>query len=126
MFDEVHLDWPIPGTTKKQRTGCGSLYITVAGKRTPQYIQAILGHQGTCIACHNFALSRAITIGLKYGAPIEEYIKHLRGIRCEAPVLGGSLSCPDAISRVLEEVSGVQFSEGTERASESKVEPPNP
>ena len=53
---------------------------------------------------------RGIFVGLKYGVPVDEYIKEFEFIRCQSPamdfnpVLGDSvevLSCSDAIAKVL-------------------------
>lgn len=73
----------------------------------PIEVFATLGKAGTCASCQLEALTRAITLGLKYGVPSEEYIEELKGIACpsRAPGLKEThcLSCADGVARVLEE-----------------------
>jgi len=51
---------------------------------------------------------RAISTGLRYGIPVEEFIKQLEGIRCPMPYMWPEadrvLSCPDAIAQVFKEL----------------------
>jgi len=68
---------------------------------------AHLGKAGTCTSCQNEALTRAITLGLRFGIPVTEFVKELKGLRCQNahmwPEEERTLSCPDAIARVLGE-----------------------
>jgi ribonucleoside-diphosphate reductase alpha chain len=95
----------LTGQTIRQMTGCGNLYVTINGNGLPTEVFATLGKNGGCSRCQNEALTRAISIGLRYGVPIQEYIDQLRGIQCPSPNLWPEgervLSCPDAIARVL-------------------------
>ncbi len=96
------------GTTTKIQTGCGSLYVTINKNGSkPIEVMAHLGHTGGCSACQNEALTRSITLGLRYGVPVDELTDQLRGIQCPNPNLwpkeSRTLSCPDAIARVLKE-----------------------
>lgn len=94
----------------RKGTGCGNLYITVNwnGSKNPIEVFAYLGKNGGCTRCQNEALTRAITVGLKYGVPIREYIDELRGIQCSNPNMwpkaDRTLSCPDAIAKAVEGV----------------------
>lgn len=91
------------GKTQEKQTGCGSLFITINGSEelNPAEIFAVLGKGGGCAYCQNDALAIAITVGLRHGVPVEEYIKKLKGVRCPNPRLK-ILSCPDAMARALE------------------------
>jgi len=97
----------LPSITTRTETGCGHLYVRVSqdeeGK--PFEVFATLGKAGNCATCQNEALTRAITLGLRYGIPVEEYVKELTGIRCPSPYLypkeEATLSCADAIAQVL-------------------------
>ena len=68
---------------------------------------AKLGKAGGCATCQLESLTRAITLGLKYGIPVSEYITELEGLKCpiQDVTVEGSLSCSDAIARVLKEVT---------------------
>src|SRR3990167_3142846 len=97
----------INSKTIKIITGCGTLYVTI-GRDNGNIVEvfANLGKAGSCAKAQNEALTRSISLGLKYGIPIEEYVKELIGIRCPTPTLIGNpdeeiLSCSDAIVKVL-------------------------
>lgn len=89
----------------KVETGCGNAYVTVSylgGTVVECFMH--LGKAGGCAIAQGEALLRSISIGLRYGVPVEEYVKQLSGIGCPKQVWdNGELitSCPDAISRVL-------------------------
>lgn len=96
--------------TRRIKTGCGSLYVTIgsANGSGPIEVFAVLGKAGGCSNCQNEALTRSVSLGLKYGIPVLEYIDELRGLRCPSPVdMPGyddnCLSCADAIAKVLKE-----------------------
>ena len=97
------------GETTKILTGCGNLYITInKDGDKPVEVFATLGMAGGCERCQNEALTRCITMGLKYGVPIDEFQKQLTGIACPKPAFGGgkngkTLSCADAIAKVLKD-----------------------
>jgi len=94
------------GRTIKKVTGCGNLYVTVNkdGDRLLE-VFATLGKNGGCSMCQNEALTRAITLGLKHGVPVQEFVSELSDLRCPSPYMwpeeDRTLSCPDAIARVL-------------------------
>jgi len=68
---------------------------------------ATLGHGGGCALAQSEGLTRSVTLGLKYGIPVQEYIRQLRGIRCPSPMPfpkeKAVWSCPDVLARVLDE-----------------------
>lgn len=72
----------------------------------PVEVFAQLGKSGDCAKCQNMALSHAITLGLKYGVPLKEFIRKLRGHSCPGQMPGGPdrvLSCSDAIAKAMRE-----------------------
>jgi ribonucleoside-diphosphate reductase alpha chain len=97
------------GSTIQRTLGCGHIYITINhnGDSHPIEVLTFLGKSGSCSQCQNEALSRAISIGLRYGVPPEEYIEHLKGIKCPNPNMfpkeERNLSCADALANALEE-----------------------
>jgi ribonucleoside-diphosphate reductase alpha chain len=98
------------GGATRRRTGCGNIYVVLGNNAsTGQLIEvfANLGKAGGCSQCQNEALSRSISLGLKYGVPASEYVDQLLDIRCPNPAMfpheEKSLSCADAIAQVLQE-----------------------
>jgi ribonucleoside-diphosphate reductase alpha chain len=107
MPDKLQRDKILQGETTEIGTGCGHLYITVnKSGENPIEVFASLGKSGSCSKCQMEALTRCISTGLRYGIPIAEFHKQLQGIACPQPSFNGgkdgkTLSCPDAISKVL-------------------------
>ncbi len=99
-----------PGTTTRVTTGCGNAYITCNedGNKLPLELFCTLGKPGECAKCQNEALTRSITLGLKYGVPVEDYVKQLKGIKCPSPAIDEEFesidSCPDAVAKVIEKI----------------------
>lgn len=96
----------LKGSTLKMATQCGNLYITVAcNGDKPMEVFAHLGKAGGCSNCQNEALTRSISLGLKYGIPVQEYVEELEGILCPNPNMWPAnervLSCPDGIATAL-------------------------
>jgi ribonucleoside-diphosphate reductase alpha chain len=96
--------------TDRVITGCGKVYITPGWDPKDNFlieVFATLGKSGGCAYAHLEALTRAISLGLKFGVPLEEYIKELENIRCPSPLTTEGveiLSCPDAVAKVLGKV----------------------
>jgi len=95
----------LEGTTHKLSTGCGNLYVTANlhdGKVFEVF--AKLGKAGGCSACTTEALTRVISVGLRAGVDLSEYVHTLENIGCISPTFseGEKInSCPDAIAKVL-------------------------
>lgn len=98
------------GTTRKVTIGCGKLYVTVNSDESGKPIEVFTntGKAGGCPA-QSEGLARMISLALRYNVPADVIIKQLRGIRCMSTIRKEGcavLSCPDAISRVLEHSMG--------------------
>ena len=96
----------VNSTTERIECGCGHLYITIGKDNEGRIVEifAILGKAGGCAMAQNEALTRAISLGLKYGIPAQEFVHELTNIRCSAPGMEQGepiLSCADAIAYVL-------------------------
>lgn len=97
------------GITIRIRTGCGNLYVTLGYiQETKQLIEvfATLGKSGGCPKAQTEAITRSISLGLKYNIPISEYIEEFSGISCPNYKLDEGVevkSCADAIAQVLKE-----------------------
>ena len=95
--------------TVQVNTGCGKAYVTptyIDGKLFECFMH--LGKAGGCAIAQGEALLRCVSVGLRYGVPVEEFSEQLRGIRCPSVAWENGhtvLSCPDAIARVLTEFS---------------------
>lgn len=99
----------IDSVSERVKTGCGYLYVTIGfdGEDSiPIEVRAALGKAGGCSNCYLEALNRAISLGLRHGIPVKEFVKELRGHQCPNPNLWPEddriLSCPDGIARVLD------------------------
>ena len=66
-----------------------------------------LGKAGGCASAQNEALCRSISLGLKWGIPVSEFISELEGIRCPNPNMfplkERCLSCADGLASALRE-----------------------
>lgn len=96
----------VPSKTIRMECGCGHIYVTI-GRVDGELFEvfATLGRAGGCGYAQNEAMTRSITLGLRYGIPVDEYIKQLKGIRC--PTMGldegeAITSCAHAIARAIE------------------------
>jgi len=95
------------GFTRKIKTGCGSLYVTVnyGQDNKPFELFSTMGKAGGCAASQSEAISRLISFSLRSGADVKEITKQLKGISCHSVAWGKNgkiLSCADAISKALE------------------------
>jgi len=112
------------GKTIRINSGCGHMYVTIT-KVNGQIFEvfAHLGKGGGCAVAQLEGMTRAITVGLKYGVPVAEYIKQLENIRCVAPSLDPNpdidesepiLSCADAIAKALKWQNNIEKEKGKE------------
>ncbi len=104
----------IGGITVRTVTGCGKMYVQLNWLDGRLFeVFATLGKGGGCAICQSEALTRSITVGLKCGVPVVEYVGQIRGIRCPSPLPfpkeEATLSCPDALSRVLEQYGSLSI-----------------
>lgn len=98
------------GSTERFNTGCGYIYITPNRDKEGNLVEVFvrLGKAGSCAVALLEALTRSISLGLKYSVPIDEFIKELSGIKCPGSAWEGGyqvLSCADAIAKALENES---------------------
>ncbi|MHC5035894.1 MAG: vitamin B12-dependent ribonucleotide reductase [Planctomycetota bacterium] len=95
------------GTTRKIRTGCGNLYVTINEDKQgePFEIFSWMGKAGGCAASQTEAICRLISFALRSGADVVPIIGQLKGISCHSTAWGEGgkiLSCADAIARAIE------------------------
>jgi len=96
------------GVTRKAKCGCGNIYITIneyQGKPFEVFIG--FGKSGTCTHTTMGALAIALSHGLRYGLPLEEFSRAFSGFQCEKAInrIEGqgkaAYSCIDAIAKVF-------------------------
>ena len=95
------------GSTRKIRTGCGNLYVTVNEDKEgkPFEIFNQIGKAGGCAASQSEAIGRLVSLALRSGIEPEMVVRQLKGISCHTPVWhreGKILSCSDAIGKAVE------------------------
>ncbi|MGQ9509006.1 MAG: vitamin B12-dependent ribonucleotide reductase [Thermodesulfobacteriota bacterium] len=95
------------GSTRKIKTGCGNLYVTVNEDENgnPFEIFNQIGKAGGCSASQSEAIGRLVSLALRSGIEPVEIVRQLKGISCHMPVWsqeGRILSCADAIAKAIE------------------------
>ncbi len=94
------------GITRRIRTGCGKLYVTInMDENGPVELFSQMGKAGGCAASQSEAISRLVSLALRSNIRPEAIVKELKGISCHRIVWqGGSriLSCADAIGQTIE------------------------
>lgn len=96
------------GATKKMKTGCGNLYVTINEDEEgrPFEVFTQIGKAGGCAASQCEAIGRLTSLALRSGIQPEEVIRQLKSISCHVPVFSGSsgkiLSCSDAVAKALD------------------------
>jgi len=97
----------IHGSTRKIRTGCGNLYVTVNEDEKGNLFEIFnqIGKAGGCAASQSEAIGRLVSLALRSGIEPEDVVRQLKGISCHAPVWyreGKILSCSDAVAKAVE------------------------
>lgn len=95
------------GSTRKIRTGCGNLYVTVNEDKDGNLFEIFnqIGKAGGCAASQSEAIGRLVSLAFRSGVEPEVVIRQLKGISCHMPVWhhqGKILSCADAIGKAIE------------------------
>ena len=94
------------GITRRVRTGCGNLYVTINNDESgPVEIFSQMGKAGGCAASQSEAISRLVSLCLRSHIEPDAIVRELMGISCHRIVWQGGnriLSCADAIGRTLE------------------------
>ncbi len=92
-------------TTVRIQTGCGNMYVSISTHEdNPFEIFSTLGKSGGCAKCYAEAVSRCISLGLRHGIPITEFIEQLENLACPSSALEEGtkiLSCADAIAKAM-------------------------
>lgn len=108
----------VDGSTPKTMTGCGSLYVTlgeVDGKLFEVF--AKLGKAGGCGAAQTEAISRLVSLALRFGITPEQIVKQIKGISCHNSGPGCAQSCADSIGVEIEKT----YAEDAEAPAEVKL-----
>jgi len=97
----------IHGSTRKIRTGCGNLYVTVNEDEDGRLFEIFnqIGKAGGCVASQSEAIGRLVSLAFRSGIEPEDIIRQLKGISCHTPVWyrdGKVLSCSDAVAKAIE------------------------
>jgi len=95
------------GITKKIKTGCGNLYVTINEDEEGRPIEIFtqIGKAGGCVASQCEAMGRMTSLALRTGVDPQDIIKQMRGISCHLPVgygAGKVTSCSDAMAKAME------------------------
>jgi ribonucleoside-diphosphate reductase alpha chain len=97
----------IHGSTRKIRTGCGNLYVTVNEDEEGKLFEIFnqIGKAGGCAASQSEAIGRLVSLAFRSGIEPEDIIRQLKGISCHTPVWyreGKILSCSDGVAKAIE------------------------
>lgn len=95
------------GVTRKAKTGCGNLYITINkdDDGRPFEVFTQMGKAGGCAASQCEAIGRMVSMALRSGLDPNEIAGQLTGISCHLPAGVDEkkiLSCSDAIGQALD------------------------
>lgn len=99
----------LEGVTRRYHLACGHCYITVCTlhDNEPFEVFATLGKAGGCAKAQLEAITRCISLGLRCGIPVSEFVKELTEIKCPQGAYQENEtekyinSCPDAIADML-------------------------
>ena len=103
------------GVTRKIKTGCGNLYVTINEDEEgrPCEIFTQIGKAGGCVASQCEAMGRMTSLALRSGIEADVIVKQMRGISCHQPVWSSSgkvMSCADAMAQAMEWYIGLKRS----------------
>ena len=108
-MDKIERPKAVDSITRKVTTGCGSMYVTLGFTEGGMLeVFASLGKSGGCALSQLEGLTRCITLGLRHGIPVYEYVEELKDIKCPSQI-PGCFSCSDGISSVLAEFVDVFY-----------------
>lgn len=94
------------GTTEKIQTAMGDVFVTINcdSEGRPFEVFAAVGKAGSALMADVEAICRLASLGLRFGVPIEEVFRQLRGISSDRSFGFGQrkvLSVPDAIAHAI-------------------------
>ena len=96
----------IYGTTRRLKTGCGNLYVTINEDDEGLFeIFTAMGKAGGCASSQAEAVSRLISLALRAGVDTEAILRQLRGISCPSPAWQDGemiMSCADGLAKAIE------------------------
>ncbi|RLC06578.1 MAG: ribonucleotide-diphosphate reductase subunit alpha [Deltaproteobacteria bacterium] len=103
------------GMTERIQTGCGKLYVTInSDAKGMCEVFAQMGKTGGCASSQIEAAGRLASLALRSGVNVDAIIRQLTGIRCPSPAWQNGkmvLSCPDAMARVLKNLTNSKVTE---------------
>lgn len=106
----------LEGPTRKQKTGCGNLFVTLnydEGRENLFETFVELGKSGGCASCQNEAIGRLTSFLLRCNADPRAIAGQLIGIKCHRPYGGTGpnaiYSCPDAIGKAIAKELGMEI-----------------
>jgi len=105
------------GITRKMKTGCGNLYITINEDEEgrPCEIFTQIGKAGGCVSSQCEAMGRMTSLALRSGVEAQEIVTQMRGISCHLPVgfgAGKVSSCADAMAQAMDWYLGYKLQTG--------------
>lgn len=120
------------GTTYCKKCACGTVYITINCNEGGEIVECFAhpAKHGVCKA-NIEGLGRILSVGLRAGVKVDELIDQLKGIQCGACIKTASmgqnidgLSCPDIISKTLQDFYDINTAEAKGAASHVKTTQP--
>jgi ribonucleoside-diphosphate reductase alpha chain len=95
----------INGTTYREETGCGPIYITVNTDEHGFFeLFTNMGKAGGCASSQSEALGRMVSLAWRSGVHPKQVVRQLQDISCHSPSgLGENrvLSCADSVARAI-------------------------